>query len=125
MDSWRASKSLVQKAFARPSSSRSLCCCPHRKNESAESSAFRSGHREDRALRVEALHDPAASRHLHGAVNDLAARVLDAQCRGADGIGVKIIEPERRRRLRHFRHQPARGPKEMSAFVIPQITKSI
>src|SRR2546421_157220 len=70
-------------------------------------STFGSNHREDGALRVEAMGDPATAGDLHGAMDDLAAGVLHPCHSALDGIDIEIIKPERRRCLRHLGHHAA------------------
>ena len=54
-------------------------------------SAFGTDHREDGALRVETMGDPAAARNLHGPVDDLATGILHPCHRRLDRIDVEII----------------------------------
>src|SRR5262249_56054748 len=70
-------------------------------------SAFRSPHRERRALRVAALDDPAAAGDLHRAVENLPAAVLRPRRGAIDGLDVEVIKPERRGRLRRLGHHAA------------------
>src|SRR3984893_1213240 len=54
-----------------------------------------------------AMGDPATAGDLHGAMDDLAAGVLNPCHSGFDGIDIEIIKPERRRCLRHLGHHAA------------------
>src|SRR4051812_19612494 len=75
---------------------------------SCATSALRRDQREHRALRVEAVDDPASARNRLRTVDDLPASRLDAGNGRIDGIDVEVVEPERLRNVRHLVHHAAR-----------------
>ena len=72
--------------------------------------ALRRHQIEGRALRVHRLHHPLSARHLHGAVEDLAAACLYPFGAGIDRRHVEIKAPEGNRHRGRLGHHAADGP---------------